>query len=167
MWTVSVLFWLSLAMVKGQGATQENKHWVLFKRIGSFGTDVYFHHLRIPVNVSQILELPIKVLETIKTCYKNIYQQSLMHYSSNPRNQYVNSYATTETEQLQLYTTEHHALFPSYKLREQIKVSRPAQRMKFILPLRHENEAQTNNSREPENGLKLFHPTNDDTKINQ
>ena len=57
-----------------------NSHQVVFKRIGNYATDVHFHHIRIPVNLSKVIETPTKAMETIKTYVTNVYQNSIMFY---------------------------------------------------------------------------------------
>jgi hypothetical protein len=73
----------------------------------------------------------------------------------------------TLRDQSLLYTqAQQQTLFPSYKLREWISVTKPSQRvkdlkMKSIMPFRHENEEETYAYKGPEIGLKPFPPTND------
>jgi hypothetical protein len=63
----------------------DRTHRVVLKRIGHFLTDVHFHHVRIPVNLSKLIETPSKAMETIEGHIKNVYQQSLIYYKDQQR----------------------------------------------------------------------------------
>jgi hypothetical protein len=60
-------------------------HQVVFKRIGHSATDIHFHYVRIPVNLSKIIQTPSKAMETKEGSIKNVYQQLLMYYKDQQR----------------------------------------------------------------------------------
>jgi hypothetical protein len=54
-------------------------HQVVFKHIGNHATNVHYHHVRIPVNLSKILETPTVAMQHMRTYVKEVNQQSLMY----------------------------------------------------------------------------------------
>jgi hypothetical protein len=63
----------------------DRTHQVVFKIIGHYTKDVHFHHIGILVNLSKVIEIPRKAMETIKGYIKNVYQQWLIYYKDNQR----------------------------------------------------------------------------------
>jgi hypothetical protein len=55
-------------------------HQVVFKRIGNYAANGHYHHVRIPVNLSKILDSPTEALQHMKTYAKEVYEQSLRYY---------------------------------------------------------------------------------------
>ncbi len=41
-------------------------HQVVFKRIGNYATNVHYHHVRMPVNLSKIIDTPTEAMQHIK-----------------------------------------------------------------------------------------------------
>ena len=78
-----------------------NSHQVVFKRIGNYATDVHFHHIRIPVNLSKVIDTPAKAMETIKTYVANVYQNSIMFYKDEHKTQ-ARTQPGTDNEQAHL-----------------------------------------------------------------
>jgi GTPase Era involved in 16S rRNA processing len=80
-----MLTWYMLLELTQSAVVRINKkdqtHQVVFKSIGHYATDVYFHHVRIPVNLSNVIETPKKAMQTIEAYIKNVYQSLLMYYN--------------------------------------------------------------------------------------
>jgi hypothetical protein len=49
---------------------------VVFRRIENYAKNVHNHHVRIPVNLSKIIETPTKAMQHIRTYLKDVYEQS-------------------------------------------------------------------------------------------
>jgi hypothetical protein len=64
-------------------------HQVAFKRIGNYATNVHYHHVRIPVNLSKIIEMPTVAMQHMKTYVKEVYLQSLMYHRDERRGNMV------------------------------------------------------------------------------
>ena len=69
-----------------------HNHQVIFKRIGNYATDVHFHHIQIPVNLSKVIDTPTKAMETIKSYVTNVYQNSMMYYRDDHRTKPVDKH---------------------------------------------------------------------------
>ena len=67
-------------------------HQVVFKRIGHYATNVHYHHVRIPVDLSKIIETPTLALQKMKGYVKDVYQQSLMYYRDEGRGNVVDKH---------------------------------------------------------------------------
>jgi hypothetical protein len=64
-------------------------HQVLFKRIGNYATNVIYHHIRISVNLSKIIDTPTETMQHIKTYVKNVYEQTVHYYRDETRGNMV------------------------------------------------------------------------------
>jgi hypothetical protein len=62
---------------------EDRTHQVVLKRIGNYATDVHYHHICIPVNLTKIIETLNKAIATIETYVKNVYHKSLIYYKDN------------------------------------------------------------------------------------
>jgi hypothetical protein len=66
-----MLTWYMLLGLTLSAVVRINKmdrtHPAVFKWIGHYTTDVYFHHIQIPVNLSKIIKTQVKAMETIDT----------------------------------------------------------------------------------------------------
>jgi hypothetical protein len=67
-------------------------HQVVFKRIGNYATNVHYHHVRIPVNLSKINETPTVAMQHMRTYVKEVYEQSLMYYRDEGRGNMVHKH---------------------------------------------------------------------------
>jgi hypothetical protein len=47
-------------------------HQVVFKGIGNYSTNVHYHHVRIPVNLSKIINTPTEAMQHIRTYVKDV-----------------------------------------------------------------------------------------------
>jgi hypothetical protein len=54
-------------------------HQVLIKRIGNYATNVHYLHIRIPVNLSQIIDTPTEAMRHIRTYVKDVYEQAVRY----------------------------------------------------------------------------------------
>jgi hypothetical protein len=52
---------------------------VVFKRIGNYAANVHYHHVRIPVNLSKIIDTPTEAMQHIRTYVKNVYEQAVRY----------------------------------------------------------------------------------------
>jgi hypothetical protein len=52
-------------------------HQVVFKRIGHYATNVHYHHIRIPGNLSKIISTPTEAMEHIKVYVKDVCEQTV------------------------------------------------------------------------------------------
>ena len=73
---------------------------MVFKRIENYATDVHLHNIQIPVNLSNIIKTPVKAMETIKTSTRNVYQQSLLYYWDNQKENKVDKHQAHLAAQL-------------------------------------------------------------------
>jgi hypothetical protein len=64
-------------------------HQVVFKRIGNYATNVHYHHVRIPVNLSKIMDTPAEAMQHIKTYVKEVYEQSIRYYRDEKRSNMI------------------------------------------------------------------------------
>jgi hypothetical protein len=80
----TMLTWYMILELTQSAVVRINKmdgiHQVASKRIGHYATDVHFHHVRIPVNLSKVIETPKKATKMVEGCIKNMYHQSLLMY---------------------------------------------------------------------------------------
>ena len=60
----------------GMPVTNQN-HQVIFSNLGHFATNVNFHHVRIPVNLTTIMETPKMAIQKIKAQNKNVYTMTI------------------------------------------------------------------------------------------
>ena len=67
---------LSSAAQLGMPVTNQN-HQVIFSNLGHFATNVNFHHVRIPVNLTTIMETPKMAINKIKAQNKNVYTMTI------------------------------------------------------------------------------------------
>jgi hypothetical protein len=84
-----MLTWFMLVGMTQSAVIRINKmdqiHQVVFKRIGHYATDVLFHHVRILVNLSNVIETLRKAMQTIEAYIKNVHQQLLMYFKDHQR----------------------------------------------------------------------------------
>ena len=99
LWTIAIL----AATIQTSDSTSQH---VVLKRIGKIVTDVHFHHIEIPVNIEQFLQMPTKAIETIKSISSNVDQQSSMNYQMDPRNKNVKAYLGYKAAQLRADSNE-------------------------------------------------------------
>ena len=78
LWSLMTLTLVHCAVVKIN--KDDKTHQVVFKRIGNYATDVHFHNIRIPVNLSTVIETPMKAMRQVKAFVNNVYQISLVYY---------------------------------------------------------------------------------------
>jgi hypothetical protein len=64
---------------------------VVFKRISNYATGVHFYHIRIPVNISKIVETPQK-MKKIKSFMHNVNHQSLKFYMDNKKGERIDKH---------------------------------------------------------------------------
>ena len=67
----------------------KNTHQVVFKSIGTYATNVHYHHVRIPVPIGNFTETPKKAMKLIEKYTHNIYTNSLTYFKMDPRNYQV------------------------------------------------------------------------------
>ena len=67
---------LSSAAQLGMPITNQN-HQVIFSNIGHFATNVNFHHVRIPVNLTTIIDTPKAPLQKIKAQNRDVYTTTI------------------------------------------------------------------------------------------
>ena len=67
---------LSSAAQLGMPITNQN-HQVIFSNIRHFDTNVNFHHVRIPVNLTTIINTPKAALQKIKAQNRNVYTTTI------------------------------------------------------------------------------------------
>ena len=67
---------LSSAAQLGMPITNQN-HQVMISNIGHFATNVNFHHVRIPVNLTTIINTPKAALQKIKAQNRNVYTTTI------------------------------------------------------------------------------------------
>jgi hypothetical protein len=80
---VQIFSYTQCAMLKIE--KEDRTHQVVFKRISIYATDVQYHHIHIPVHLTNIIETATKVIETIETYIKNVHHQSLMYFKDNQK----------------------------------------------------------------------------------
>jgi ABC-type transporter MlaC component len=106
----TILTWFMLFGFSQSAVLRINKkdrtHQVVFKRIGNYMTDLHFHLVRIPENLSNIIETPRKALKAIETYIKNVYQQSLMYHKDHQRGNIADKHQTHLVAQLIKDTSE-------------------------------------------------------------
>jgi hypothetical protein len=81
-------------------------HQVVFKTIGHYTTDVHFHYVWIPVNLSKAIQTPKKDMKTVERHIKNVYHQSLMYYKDNQRGSIADKHQAHLVAQLMKDTIE-------------------------------------------------------------
>jgi hypothetical protein len=59
-----------------------------------------YHHIQLPVNLSKIIDTPVKAMETIETYIKNVYNQSLMYHKNHQRGNIVDKHQAHLAAQL-------------------------------------------------------------------
>jgi hypothetical protein len=67
-------------------------HQVVFKRIGNYATNVHYHHIRIPVNLSKIISTPTEAMEHIEVYVKDVYEQTVRYNRDERRGNMVDKH---------------------------------------------------------------------------
>jgi hypothetical protein len=67
-------------------------HQVVFKRIGNYATNVHFHHIRIPVNLSKIIDTLTEAMQHIRTYVKDLYEQAVRYNRDERRGNMVDKH---------------------------------------------------------------------------
>ena len=98
----------------------QNKHQVIFKRIGELATDVNFHHIHIPVQMADQIGITDQAKKIISRYTVNIYQETLMHYHQD--NRYPDEAKAKEYAELLMHQNNYVAN-SSDQILEQIKES--------------------------------------------
>ena len=75
--TLTILTSIQCAVIKIDKNKQS--HQVVFKRIGNYATNVHYHHIRIPVNLTKIISTPTEAMEHIKVYIKDVYEQTVRY----------------------------------------------------------------------------------------
>jgi hypothetical protein len=100
-WTILWALMLELAQSAVVKINKEEKtHQVVFKRIRNYATDVHYRHIQITVNLSQIIDTPMKAMATIDSFIKNMYHQSIIYYKDHQRGSIADKHQTHLAAQL-------------------------------------------------------------------
>jgi hypothetical protein len=67
-------------------------HGVVFKRIGNYSTNVHYDHVKIPVNLSKIIDTPTEAMQHTRTYVKDVYEQSVRYNSDERRGNMVDKH---------------------------------------------------------------------------
>ena len=79
----------ALTLVNADPIPAQSNHQVVFKSIGTYATNVNYHHVRIPLPLGEFEETPAKAMKIIEKYTHNIFTNSLEYFKQDPRNYQV------------------------------------------------------------------------------
>ena len=85
----------------------QSNHQIIFSNIGTYATDVQFHHIHIPVQLGHLVQITKTAKQMITNYTENIYKETLMHYHNDnlyPDPKQATAYAQLLTAQNQYVT---------------------------------------------------------------